>query len=168
MEVGQTIRKCVVKTMKVCNADKFECELFDIVLNLNLLKLFQEEICVSLLEVFEERAKEKDSDEKAENVMEKALYLIMQIAFSNFMLVSGVTWVKVLEQMIYYMKENYSPINTRTIGKASCICLCCYIQDPEGIESYLGGRREGLWDCVLDDSNKYSTVAERKVVCILL
>jgi polyferredoxin len=94
----------VIKTMKVCNADKFECELFDILLNINLLKLFQEEVCINLLEVFQERVKEKDTDEKAEIVMEKVLYLIMHIAFSNFMLVSGGTWVKVLEGMIHFMK----------------------------------------------------------------
>lgn len=27
---------------------------------------------------------------------------------------------------------------------------------------------EVLWDCILDDQLKYSTVAEKKIICILL
>jgi hypothetical protein len=90
--------------MKVCNSDTFEREVFDIILNLNILKLFQEQLVQNLLEVFEERVKEKDHDEKAEIVIEKVLYLILQIAFSNFELVTAATWVKTLEKMISYMK----------------------------------------------------------------
>jgi hypothetical protein len=32
--------------------------------------------------------------------MEKALYLILQIAFNNFSLVNVQTWIKILERMI--------------------------------------------------------------------
>lgn len=57
----------------------------------------------------------------------------MQIAFSNFNLVASHTWIRVLEKMIDYMRLNYVMQDTFTIGKATCICLCCYIQNPNGV-----------------------------------
>lgn len=66
------------------------------------------------------------------------------------------------------MKNNYVMQDTITIGKASVICLCCYLQDPEGVQNYLQSRMEGLWDCILDDQLKYSSTAEKKLVCLLL
>lgn len=49
-----------------------------------------------LLEVFEERLEEKDTDDEAEIIMEKCLYLIMQAVFSNFVAVAPSTWLRVL------------------------------------------------------------------------
>ncbi len=31
------------------------------------------------------------------------------------------------------MRAHYVMQDTITIGKASVICLCCYLQDPEGV-----------------------------------
>lgn len=100
--------------------------------------------------------------------MEKAMYLILQIAFDNFKLVSPHTWMRVLERMIEYMRVYYKTNDTITVGKAVCICLCCYVQDPEGMENYLDNRLEGLWDCILDDQLKYNSKTEKKILCILL
>lgn len=65
--------------------------------------------------------------------MEKTLYLLMQISFSNFQLVSSKFWEGVLEKMVEYMRVNYVRQDTITIGKATCICLACYIQNPQGV-----------------------------------
>jgi hypothetical protein len=62
--------------------------------------------------------------------MEKTLYLLMQIAFSNFGNVSGSVWTNVLENMLDYLRTSYKRADTITVGKATCICLCCYIRDP--------------------------------------
>lgn len=58
--------------------------------------------------------------------------------------------------------------DTITVGKAVCICLCCYAEDPNGVSNYLGNRNEGFWDCVLDDQLKYNSETEKKIFCILL
>lgn len=65
--------------------------------------------------------------------MEKTLYMMLQIAFSNFNLVLGTTWMRILDRMIEYMRVYYKTNDTITVGKATCICLCCYLQDPEGM-----------------------------------
>lgn len=38
--------------MKICDNEKYENEVFDVILNLNLLKVHSEEITISLLESF--------------------------------------------------------------------------------------------------------------------
>jgi hypothetical protein len=44
--------KCALKSMKICDNEKYENEVFDVILNLNLLKVHSEEITISLLESF--------------------------------------------------------------------------------------------------------------------
>jgi len=100
--------------------------------------------------------------------MEKVLYLLLQIVFANFRLVTPDLWIKVLESMVEYMRLNYVMQDTITIGKATCICLGCFIQDPDGVENFLQTRMEGLWDCILDDQLKFSSATEKKIVCLLL
>lgn len=60
--------------------------------------------------------------------------------------------------MLGFLRNNYVLNDNLTIGKAVCICLCCFIQDPEGATAYLGNRNQGFWDCVLDDQLKYSSL----------
>lgn len=98
--------------------------------------------------------------------MEKTLYLLMQIAFSNFGNVSGSVWTNVLENMLDYLRTSYKRADTITVGKATCICLCCYIRDPQGMEILLSHRLQGLWDCIIDDHLKYNSRTEKKIACI--
>lgn len=44
--------KCALKSMKICDNEKYENEVFDVILNLNLLNVHSEEITISLLESF--------------------------------------------------------------------------------------------------------------------
>ena len=96
--------------------------------------------------------------------MEKCLYLILQICYSHFNNVSGNAWLLVIDEMIDYLRVHYVRQDTLTVGKSVAICLCCYTQDLEGFEEYLGKRMEGLWDCIVEDELKYSTKTEKKIV----
>ena len=98
--------------------------------------------------------------------MEKTLYLLLQIAYSNFNQIKPQTWVNIFQKILNFLKNNYVMRDTVTVGKAVCICLCCYAEDPIGVSNYLGTRNEGFWDCVLDDQLKYNSETEKKIFCI--
>ena len=51
--------------MKICDNETFETEIFDIVVHINMMKIKQDEFVNCLLEVFEERLEEKDTDDEA-------------------------------------------------------------------------------------------------------
>ena len=73
----------------------------------------------------------------------------------NFDEVAGRTWITAIDELVDYMRLNYVRQNTKIVGKAAIICLCCYVKNPQGLEDYLGTRMEGLWDIFIEDERKY-------------
>ena len=81
----------------------------------------------------------------------------MQICFSNFNGVSSGTWQAVVSELANYFRFRFDRYDTSIAGKVTTIYLCCYAQDPQGLEQYLKTEESTFWDHFLEDFRKFDT-----------
>ena len=59
--------------------------------------------------------------------------------------------------MVDFLAKNYIKQSSIVIGKATVLSFCIYHRNPQRVEEHLGHRIDGLWDCAMEDYQKYPT-----------
>lgn len=152
--------------MSIIGRQHFQTITFDALYHMIRLSYNVAEINTFLHSIFMTNLSQKDVNQDAEIFMEKIVYLLIIHIHLNGYSGSFPQWKITMDAFIDYLRQHYRMGNSPIVGKVVCFCVCCYDLYPLEAQASLGTKISGFWDCALDDTNKYQTPLEKKIMTL--